>query len=181
VFLDRDGTLVHDEGYTHRLVDYRLLPGVAALRRLERAGYALEVVTNQSGIGRGYYAEADYEAFQRHLVSDLARHGVHLRASLHCPHRPDAGCACRKPGIALLERAQRELGADLARSWVIGDNVADVELAARAGCEGAVLVLTGHGREASRHLPAATLRADDLDGATRIVLTRGSLAPQGAP
>lgn len=185
VFLDRDGTLTRDRGYTWRLEDYALLPGVpAALERLEQAGYALAIVTNQSGIGRGYYAESDYEAFQRRLVGDLARQGVRIRHSFHCPHRPDAGCGCRKPAPALLEQARDEHGADLARSWMIGDNHADLALATRAGLEGAVLVLTGHGLEASRALPDSTLRAPDLMGAVDLVLARGSLArgrAQGAP
>ena len=142
MFLDRDGTLVTDRGYTHRVEDYALLPGVPeALRRLAGAGFALAVVTNQSGIGRGYYDEAAFHAFQRHLSADLARRGVVLETSFFCPHLPDAGCACRKPAPGMLERARRELGADLARSWVIGDHRSDVELAARAGCAGAVLVL----------------------------------------
>jgi D-glycero-D-manno-heptose 1,7-bisphosphate phosphatase len=177
VFLDRDGTLTVDRGYTWRLQDYALQPGVpAALRRLEEAGYALAIVTNQSGIGRGYYAESDYAAFQRHLIADLGRQGVRILESFHCPHRPDAGCACRKPGTALLERARDEIGADLARSWMIGDNAGDMALATRAGLEGAVLVLTGHGPEASRSLPKSTLRAQDLQGAADLVLSRGSLA-----
>ncbi|HET6303483.1 MAG TPA: D-glycero-beta-D-manno-heptose 1,7-bisphosphate 7-phosphatase [Myxococcota bacterium] len=181
VFLDRDGTLVADRGYTHRVEDYALLPGVPeALRRLARAGFALAVVTNQSGIGRGYYGEDDFHAFQRHLAADLARQGVVLEASFFCPHLPEAGCACRKPAPGMLERARRELGADLARSWVIGDHRSDVELAARAGCAGAVLVLTGHGPQESAALPAATPRAPDLAAAAELVV-RGREGAQGTP
>jgi D-glycero-D-manno-heptose 1,7-bisphosphate phosphatase len=181
VFLDRDGTLVEDHGYTHRIEDYALLPGVPeALLRLARAGFALAIVTNQSGIGRGYYDEDAFHAFQRHLVADLARFGVAIESTLFCPHLPDAGCACRKPAPGLLERARRELGADLARSWVIGDHRGDLELAARAGCAGAVLVLTGHGAEESPTLPADALRAGDLGDAAELILRRAG-APQGAP
>jgi histidinol-phosphate phosphatase family protein len=181
VFLDRDGTLVADRGYTHRVEDYALLPGVPeGLRRLAGAGFALAVVTNQSGIGRGYYSEADFQAFQRHLAADLARRGVVLETSFFCPHLPDAGCGCRKPAPGMLERARRELGADLARSWVIGDHRTDVELAARAGCAGAVLVLTGHGAVESAALPASALRAPDLPGAAELVV-RGAEGTQGAP
>ena len=102
VFLDRDGTLVRDAGYVHRIEDYALLPGVVpALRRLAAAGFGLAVVTNQSGIGRGLFSLADYHAFERHLEADLARQGVPLAASFFCPHRPDEGCACRKPAPGL--------------------------------------------------------------------------------
>ena len=144
VFLDRDGTLVRDLGYTHRIEDYELLPGVVpGLRRILDAGFRLAVVTNQSGIGRGYFKAEQYVAFQAHLAGDLARQGVPIDASYFCPHRPEANCECRKPRPALLHRAERELGADLARSWVIGDSTVDVELAQRGGCRGAVRVLTG--------------------------------------
>ena len=170
VFLDRDGTLVRDLGYTHRVEDYELLPGVVAgLRRLLDAGYRLAVVTNQSGIGRGHYSAEQYAAFQAHLESDLARQGVAIEASYFCPHRPDAECACRKPRPALLLRARDELGADLARSWMIGDSASDVELAQQGGCRGAVLVLTGSGR-ASTDVPSEVPRAASFEEAAEIVL-----------
>jgi D-glycero-D-manno-heptose 1,7-bisphosphate phosphatase len=144
VFLDRDGTLVRDAGYTHRVEDYELLPGVVdALRRLVDAGYALAIVTNQSGIGRGYYDEAAYAAFRDHLEADLAAHDIPIARSYHCPHVPEAGCGCRKPEPGMLWRARDELGADLAASWMIGDRDIDIELARRAGCAGAVLIEPG--------------------------------------
>jgi len=163
VFLDRDGTLVRDTGYTHRIADYRLLDGVkAGLHRLVSLGYALAIVTNQSGIGRGYYSALDYQRFQRHLEQDLLRDGIAIEASFHCPHLPDAGCACRKPEPGLLERARRELGADLARSFVIGDAASDLALARTAGLRGAVLVLTGLGAETAKTTAASVPRAADL-------------------
>jgi D-glycero-D-manno-heptose 1,7-bisphosphate phosphatase len=171
VFLDRDGTLVRDKGYTHKLADYELLPGVReGLLRMSRAGFALAVVTNQSGIGRGYYGEADLQAFQAHLFADLERSGVRFERTLFCPHVPDAGCTCRKPAPGLLWRAREELGADLAASWVVGDRVCDVELAQRAGCRGAVLV----GEDATRlgelgEIPAVR----DLEEAAELILSHG--------
>ena len=139
MFLDRDGTLVRDTGYPHQDDDYELLAGVpAALRSLLQAGYRLAIVTNQSGIGRGLFDAASFERFQQRLLADLGREGVVIDRSYHCPHRPNAGCACRKPETGMLERARQELGADLAASWVIGDSELDVELARRGGCRGAV-------------------------------------------
>jgi histidinol-phosphate phosphatase family protein len=177
VFLDRDGTLVRDRGYTHRIEDYELLPGVASgLRRILEAGYRLAVITNQSGIGRGYYSNEQYQAFQDHLVDDLARQGVPIEASYVCPHHPDDGCECRKPEPALLHRAERELGADLARSWVIGDSARDVELAQRGGCRGAVLVLTGSGH-ASSEVPPEVPRAASFEEAAAIVLRADQRTP----
>jgi len=141
VLLDRDGTLVRNVGYPHRLEDYELLAGVgAALGRLAEAGYRFAIVTNQSGIGRGYFPFADYERFHARLLSDLAAAGIEIDATFVCPHTPDAGCECRKPAPGLLWRARDELGADLASSWLVGDAESDIEAAARAGCGGAVRV-----------------------------------------
>jgi histidinol-phosphate phosphatase family protein len=170
VFLDRDGTLTVDHGYTHRVEDYALLPGVAdGLRLLAQAGYALAVVTNQSGLARGYFHPGDLENFHRHLTDDLSRQGVTIESALHCPHLPNAGCDCRKPAPGLLRRAERELAADLGRSWVIGDRHSDIDLAARAGCRGGVLVLTGSGPEESARIPPSVPRARDLVEAARII------------
>jgi D-glycero-D-manno-heptose 1,7-bisphosphate phosphatase len=177
VFLDRDGTLVRDLGYTHRIEDYELLPGVVTgLRRLLGSGYQLAVISNQSGIGRGYYSAEQYEEFQAHLVSDLARQGVAIEAGYFCPHRPEAECECRKPRPALLYRAQEELGADLARSWVIGDSAVDVGLAQRGGCRGAVLVRTGSG-DPSSAVPSEIQRAASFDEAAEIVLQADQRTP----
>ena len=171
VFLDRDGTLVRDRGYVHRVQDYELLPGVPqALRELAKAGFRLVIVTNQSGIGRGYFTTEDFERFQAHLVGDLGRHGLQVVRTYHCPHRPDQGCGCRKPATGLLERAQRELGADLAASWVIGDSEGDVELARRAGCCGAVLL----GSSPEGAVTESVLQAPDLEAAAAIVIRRAA-------
>jgi histidinol-phosphate phosphatase family protein len=176
-FLDRDGTLVRDLGYTHRVEDYELLPGViVGLRRLLDGGYRLAVITNQSGIGRGYYSAEQYEAFQAHLVADLAERGVPIEASYCCPHRPDADCDCRKPRTALLERARDELGADLARSWMIGDSACDLELAERGGCRGAVLILAA-GADPPPGASPAVRRAGDMAEAAEIVLGSDQRTP----
>lgn len=140
VFLDRDGTLIEDFGYPHRSDQCVLLSGVIeGLRQLQEAGFGLAIVTNQSGIGRGYFSEAQYERFQSQLIERLSAGGVRIARSYHCPHRPDEGCSCRKPEPGLLLRAQAELDADLERSWVVGDAESDAELARRAGCR-AVLI-----------------------------------------
>ena len=169
VFLDRDGTLLEDPGYLHRLEDYALLPGVAAgLAELQSAGFALAIVTNQSGIGRGYYGPAEFEAIQARLLSDLEARGVRIEATYFCPHLPDAGCGCRKPAPGMLHRAERELGADLARSWVIGDAATDARLAIGAGCR-TVCVRTGK-LTSPDELPEDVPIADDLPAAAREIL-----------
>ena len=169
VFLDRDGTLVRDHGYTHRLADYELLPGVLpALRRLAEAGFGLAVLTNQSGIGRGLFTFADYHVFQRHLEAELAAQGVPLAASFCCPHRPEDGCACRKPAPGLLWRARDVLGAELARSFVVGDALRDVEAGRAAGCAGAVWLANAEPPE----LPPGAHWAPDLSAAADWLLAR---------
>ena len=135
VFLDRDGTLIEDRKYASSLADYAPLPGAYdAVRALRAAGFGTAVVTNQSGIGRGLFSEADHARFEAHLLADFAAHGAPLDGSYHCPHEPDAGCDCRKPQPGLVHRAAREHAIDLARSWVIGDRDSDVALAASCGC-----------------------------------------------
>jgi D-glycero-D-manno-heptose 1,7-bisphosphate phosphatase len=138
VFVDRDGTLIEDRGYAHRLGDYAPLPGAyEAVRLLRAAGFAVIVVSNQSGVGRGYFTQAELERFEAHLCADFAGRGAPLDAIYSCPHSPDARCSCRKPATGLLERARADHDLDLARSWVIGDKSIDLELARRAGCRAA--------------------------------------------
>jgi D-glycero-D-manno-heptose 1,7-bisphosphate phosphatase len=171
VFLDRDGTLVRDHGYTHRLADYALLPGVVpALRRLAAAGFGLAIVTNQSGIGRGLFGEADYRRFEAHLEADLARQGVPVAASFFCPHRPEDGCTCRKPAPGLFWAARDALGAELGASFAVGNERRDAEAALAAGCRAAVLV----GPDAETPLPARTLRAASLAEAADRILALGA-------
>jgi D-glycero-D-manno-heptose 1,7-bisphosphate phosphatase len=173
VLLDRDGTLIRDDGYTYRIADYARLPGVVeGLQRLQTAGYGLAIITNQSGIGRGYYSEADFRAFQDHLVLDLASFGIVIEGSFFCPHRPEDGCRCRKPAAGLLEQAREALGADLQHSWVVGDGLGDILAAEEAGCRGAVLVTTGQGQETRRRVgPEVPLAADLLEAAEFILGT----------
>ncbi|MEO5617911.1 MAG: HAD family hydrolase [Candidatus Eisenbacteria bacterium] len=146
-FLDRDGTLVREVGYLSDPRDIELLPGVpAALARLRAAGFALVLISNQAGVGRGYFSLARvYEAMAQ-LRRLLRRQGVELDAIYFCPHAPDAGCACRKPGIELLERAAEDLGLQLRASVMIGDKLLDVETGRRAGGLG-LLVESGYGGE----------------------------------
>jgi D-glycero-D-manno-heptose 1,7-bisphosphate phosphatase len=169
VFLDRDGTLVHDPGYVHRIADYALLPGVVpALRRLVAAGFELAILTNQSGIGRGLFAESDYRSFEAHLEADLARQGVPVAGSFFCPHRPGDGCACRKPAPGLFWAARDALGAELAASFAIGNEPRDAQAALAAGCR-AALVLGAGGGEA---LPPGAVRVGDLAAAAEWIAAR---------
>jgi histidinol-phosphate phosphatase family protein len=151
-FLDRDGTIVDDPppGFLHEPGKVRLLPGAAAaIRRLSQAGWLVVLVTNQSGIGRGLYDAAAYNAVQRRLTELLAAHSAHLDAAYYCPHYPDTDgpCDCRKPGVKLFRDAQGAWGIDLGRSYWVGDRLSDVAPARALGADAAhgILVATGHG------------------------------------
>ena len=169
VLLDRDGTLLEDPGFVHQIADYRPLPGaIQGLRLLQEAELGLAVLTNQSGIGRGIFSKEDYDRFQTHFIQDFAAHGVRIAASYFCPHAPDAGCECRKPATRMLERAERELDIDLARSWVIGDKPEDIELARRGGCR-AIYVLTGEGARRKDGLDSDVITAADVLAAARLI------------
>ena len=163
VFVDRDGTLNRDVHYLRRVADLRLLPGAATgVRRLTERGFAVVVVTNQSGVARGLIAPATLAAIHAELARRLAAAGARLAGVYACPHHPEVGtpplrrrCACRKPGPGLVRRAARALDLDLARSYCVGDSVVDLGLAAATGMPG-VLVLTGQGRATRRSIdPAA--------------------------
>lgn len=150
-FIDRDGVIIEDRGYAHRPQDLAPLPGaIAALRELKSAGFALIVVTNQSGIARGLYSEADYLRFSMHLQSRLRAEGVQLDAVEYCPHLPEAAlaryrldCECRKPRPGMLQRAALRLGVDLSTSVVVGDRRTDIEAGRAAGAGRCYLVRSG--------------------------------------
>ena len=161
VFLDRDGTLNVDTGYVKSPDDLTVLPGVgAALARLKQAGARLVVVTNQSGLGRGYFTSRDLEAIHSKLRLVLAEDGVTLDGLYFCPHHPDDHCNCRKPARGMIDRAHAELQVDLSRAYVIGDSVRDVELAKQVGAQ-SLLVMTGpSGAEALADLTVRDLPPD---------------------
>jgi histidinol-phosphate phosphatase family protein len=156
VFLDRDGTLIADRHYLADADQVELLPGIApAVARLNRAGVPVIVVTNQSGIGRGYFTSADYDRVAARVEALLAMEGARLDATYLCPHAPsdDTPCACRKPGLLLFERAIVDHGLDAKRSFFVGDRWRDVVPARAFGGRG-ILVPGADTPEADRELAA---------------------------
>jgi heptosyltransferase-2 len=143
IFLDRDGTLNEDPGFLKSASELKLLPGVAAaLARLKAAGARLIVVTNQSGVGRGFFSLRDLEAVHARLEGLLEQSDAALDAIYFCPHHPDDGCRCRKPSTGMVDRAVAELQVDLRKAYVVGDHVRDIQLAKAAGMK-SVLVTSG--------------------------------------
>lgn len=151
-FIDRDGVLNEERAFVHRIEDFVFLPGaVEALRALKAAGYLLVVVTNQSGIARGLYPEADYLALTGHMHERLAAEGISLDAVEYCPHLPDAPlaryrleCDCRKPKPGMLKRAVQTLDIDPSASFLVGDRLSDIEAGRAAGIGRCFLVRTGY-------------------------------------
>jgi D-glycero-D-manno-heptose 1,7-bisphosphate phosphatase len=163
LFLDRDGVIVEEVEYLGRIEDIRMIPGaatvIAAANRLE---IPVVVATNQAGIGRGYYDWPQFAAVQQAIQSALAREGARIDAVYACAHLPvgkgtyaHPDHPSRKPNPGMLLRAGNDLSLDLGRSWLIGDNVTDIEAARRASLAGALLVATGHGQRS--HVAAVAL------------------------
>ncbi len=176
VFLDRDGTIIEDTHFVNAPEKAVLMPGAAAgIGRLNRAGYAVVVVTNQSGIARGIFTEETYQAIARRVEELLAVEGARLDGQYHCPHLPEVSgpCECRKPGTLLYRQAAEDLSLDLPRSWWIGDRLRDLEASRALGGRG-LLVLTGKGpRERDAALEQGYDVVADLAAAAAKVLGSG--------
>jgi D-glycero-D-manno-heptose 1,7-bisphosphate phosphatase len=175
IFLDRDGTINVEKNYLIDPAELVLLPGVgAALRRGHEAGYLLIVVTNQSGVARGYFTATAVEELHDHLQKELLSYGIQIDAFYFCPHHPEHGagpCDCRKGAPGMLLQAAQEHQIDLSASWMIGDKRSDVEAGYKAGCR-SVLVRTGYGEKEGEGLPPATLIADSLAAAVELILLK---------
>ncbi len=145
VFLDRDGVLNDDPGYVHKIEHFKLLPGVIeGLKLLKERGFKLIIITNQSGIGRGYYTEEDFHKFNSHLVKELFANGIKIEETFFCPHHPDEKCDCRKPSTRFIDESASKYDIDLKKSWVIGDHPHDIKMGKLAGCK-TIYMLSGHG------------------------------------
>ena len=181
VFLDRDGTMIHEVNYLARREDLRWFSWTKdAIRLLNRAGYLVFVVTNQSGVGLGYYPEQFVVETHAHMAAELGRSGARVDGWFYCPHHSRATveglrieCACRKPGRGMVDQAASAHRVDLARSFVVGDKRTDVALAQAVGGRG-ILVRTGHGEDelmrAGQSMPGLSYVAAELMEATSWIL-----------
>ena len=133
-FLDRDGVINVDHGYVSSIEEFQFMDDLFdVLRSVSEKGYVLVVVTNQSGIGRGYYTVADFEKLTDWMLQQLVVEGIDVAAVYSCFHSPEEGCDCRKPAPGMLLLAEQELGLDLSASWMIGDKESDMNAAKAAG------------------------------------------------
>ena len=176
VFLDRDGTINIEKEYLYQIAEFEFIPGAGeAIRLLNQAGILVVVVTNQSGVARGYYTEDDVENLHRHVDRVLERSGAHVDAWLYCPHH-SAGrgsyalpCSCRKPLPGMLQKAAEIHDIDLDDSFMVGDKLADIEAGLAAGCR-TILVRTGYGADEEQYVGAQTIVCDDLLSAVKYLL-----------
>lgn len=178
-FLDRDGVINLDRAYVHQWDEFEFVPGaVDAMRRLREAGYALVVVTNQSGLARGMYTEAQFQELTRHMRAALAEAGAEVEAVYHCPHHPKGSvpelavdCDCRKPEPGMILRAAKELNLSLADSFLVGDKPSDIE-AARAAGLGRAYIVQSDNEESSDGLAGADAGYADLAACVDALLAR---------
>ena len=169
VFLDRDGTVTEEVGYINHIERFHIYSWSSnAIRSLNKVGFRVVVITNQSGVARGYFPEHLVHETHRRLRAELARNGACLDGIYYCPHHPDGRvepyrlkCACRKPGVGLLENAARDLDIDLPSSYIVGDRYKDIETGFRANMQG-VLVLTGYGKGEYEYMREAWPRMPDF-------------------
>jgi len=175
VFLDRDGTIIEDCDYLGDPAAVRLLPGAAAaIARLNDRGWPVVIVTNQSGIGRGYFTAATFDSVQQRLVDLLMRENASILATYHCPHNPEVEppCDCRKPSPGLFLRAAREHNLDLAKSVYVGDRIRDLEAGMALGGRG---YFVGDHPEAELIRPSSEpARVIDLSAAVDVLLNEGA-------
>ena len=174
IFLDRDGTLIVEKNYLKRPEDVKLFPATPlGLKRLGDAGFKLFIVSNQSGVGRGYFTLADVDRVNQHLCQGLAADSVRFEKIYIAPEKPDEPSHGRKPSPQFLFDARDEFGLDLAQSYLIGDKLSDLECGWNAGVKKSILVRTGYGAELERESPEKIPRAivvDDLAGAAEWIL-----------
>lgn len=174
VFLDRDNTINRDVPYCRSPEEFELLPHVPeAIYLLNEAGFKVVVITNQSGIGRGYFTREDLRRVHVKMCNELWKQGgASVDGIYFCPHHPDIGCRCRKPGTLMLERAAHTLGLDVLDSFVVGDSLSDIQMGQAAGCLTALVGSRDISQDLKPH-PGPDYVADNLYAAVRWILGSG--------
>lgn len=169
VFLDRDGVMVEDTGFVHKVENFKMIPNaIEGLKLLK--DYLLFIVTNQSGVGRGIYKIDDFKKFNGRLLEELGKNSIKIKKTYYCLHKPEDNCDCRKPKTKFLEDAQKEFGIDLNSSYVVGDRKSDFEMGEKAGCK-TIHVLTGNGMNSANEVVPDYFAKDLLDAAQWILST----------
>ena len=149
IFLDRDGIINIDKSYLYKIEDFEFCDGVfKALKHLQALGYILIVVTNQSGIARGYYSEDDFLKLTSWMLKEFEKQGITISKVYHCPHKPEDNCTCRKPSTGMFKKADSDFGIDFKNSWMIGDKKSDIEAGQNAGIKNTIFINSSTCKEA---------------------------------
>ena len=166
-FIDRDGVITEDLSYVHKIEDFNLVANaVEGLKLLK--GFKLIFITNQSGIGRGYFKFEDFLEYNNRVLKELQKHNIKIEKTYVCPHAPYENCECRKPKAKMIKDAERDFGIDLNKSFMIRDKKIDVEMGHNAGCK-SILVLTGNGMKEKENAKADYVAKDLIDAAKWII------------
>ena len=181
IFLDRDGTINVEKNYLYKIEDFEFLPGVVdALKKLQQAGFLLIIITNQSGIGRGYYTEVDFQKLNSWMIDTLKKQGVFITDVYFCPHLPDAqvekyrkDCNCRKPKLGMYEQAVIDHNITLSKSYAIGDKIRDCAICVYTPCRG-YLIGDNENEDVIKNVQSGSCEkvkyAMDLEEATREII-----------
>jgi len=173
IILDRDGTLIEDKNYTYKIEDFELLPRVIEGLKLLRNYFLFFIVTNQSGIGRGYYTIQDFHNFNNHLLKILKKEKINILKTYFCPHLREDNCECRKPKIKFVEEIINEFNVDINNSWMIGDHPSDIQFGINAGCR-TIFLTTEYGDKHIDELKSLginpTIICDNFMDATKEIL-----------
>jgi D-glycero-D-manno-heptose 1,7-bisphosphate phosphatase len=141
IFLDRDGVINKDIGYVHKIKDFEFIDGVFdSCRDLINLGFELIIITNQSGIGRGYYTVDDFVILNKWMLNEFQKAGIKILEVLFCPHKPEDNCKCRKPKTGMLDFANQKYKVDKMNSWLIGDKETDIMAATNFGIKNTILI-----------------------------------------
>ncbi len=141
LFLDRDGIINVDHGYVYKSDDFGFIDGIFDLLHLfKKQGYLFFILTNQSGIGRGYYRQEDFDLLTTWMLKEFKKQGIRIETVQHCPHSPEALCSCRKPQIGMVNNILKHYALDLSQSWMIGDKQSDIDLAQNAGIASSIAI-----------------------------------------
>ncbi|MCJ7651565.1 MAG: HAD family hydrolase [Candidatus Lokiarchaeota archaeon] len=146
IILDRDGTLIEDKDYAFKVEDFELLPGVIEGLKILQENFLLFIVTNQSGIGKGYYTDREFHEFNDHLIRILKEHQIRIERTFYCPHVREDNCECKKPKIKYIREIVDGWNVDINNSWVIGDHPSDILFGINAGSR-TVYLISGHGKK----------------------------------
>jgi len=145
IFLDRDGVINHEVGYLHRISDFKFIDEqFSSFSYLKQIGFSFVVVSNQSGIARGFYTEEDYRHLNKWMIGEFKRNNIDILDTFFCPHGPEDKCRCRKPNNGMLLDAIEKYSIDLENSWMIGDKESDITAAKNSGIKKTILVRSGH-------------------------------------